>query len=160
MATPYGCPSTINPGPAPQSPHIIPSDEESISSHPPLPPSIDIDCIPQPLTKVPPTEPSNATLHKKSIDPLSICTLSLVHRDATNLPPIAPSLTTATCENRTKSKPLNLHLIFGCRQFHNQKHLTAATNAILVNSVLLLSTIGSFATIANPPKGKTIKKRC
>ena len=54
---------------------------------------------------------------------------------------------------------INLNCIFGCRQFRNQNHLTAATNSSLVNAGLLPSTIRSFATISNPPKGKTIKKR-
>ena len=37
--------------------------------------------------------------------------------------------------------------------------MTASTNASLVNSGLLSSTIGYFATITNPAKGKPIKKR-
>ena len=139
--------------------NIIPSDEDYFSSQPPLPPSIDIDCIPQPLTKVPPTETSYATLHKNSIELLTIRTLNLVHREATNLPPIPTSLTPTPCDNWTQFESLNLHRIFVCRQLRNQNHLTAATNASLVNLGLILSTIGSFATISNPPKGKTIKKR-
>ena len=67
MATLYGRPYMITPEPTPQSPHIIPSDKESISYKPPIPPSIDIDCIPQPSTRVPPNKPINATLHKNSI---------------------------------------------------------------------------------------------
>ena len=35
-----------------------------------------------------------------------------------------------------------------------------ATNASLTNSVILPSTIVSFADIVNPPTGKPIKKRC
>ena len=158
MDTPSGRPSMITPGTTPQSPNIIPSDEDSISSQPPIHPSIDIDCLPQPSNKVPPTEPRNATLHKNSIDPLSICTLNLVHIDATNLPRIPLSSTPAPCENRTQFESLNIHRIFGFRQFRNQKHLTAATNASLLNSGIIPSTIVSFATISNPPKGKTIKK--
>ena len=73
---------------------------------------------------------------------------------------ISPPLSTpAQCENRTQFESLNLHRIFGCRQFRNQKHITAETNASLVNLGLLPSNIGSFATIYNPPKGKPIKKR-
>ena len=37
--------------------------------------------------------------------------------------------------------------------------MTKATNASLVNSGLISSTIGSCATIANPSKGKPIKNR-
>ena len=159
MATPSGHPPTINTEPKTQSPHIIPSDEDYISFQHPLPTSIDIDCLHQHATKVPPTEPSDATLHKNSIEPLSIRTINLVHRDATNLTPIPPSSTPAPCENLRPLEYLNLQLLFGCRHSRNQKHLTAATNASLVNSGLLPSTIGSFATIANPSKGNTIKKR-
>ena len=159
MATYSGRPSTITPEPTPQSTHIIPSDEDSISSQPPLPPSIDIYCLPQPLTKVPPTEPSDATLNNNSIEPLSIRTLNLVHRYATNLPPLHLSSTPAPCDNQKQFESLNLHHIFGCRQVRNQRHLPTATNPSLVNSGLLPSTIVSFAAISNPPKGKTIKKR-
>ena len=67
MDTPSGRPSTITPDPTTQSPHIIPSDEDSISHKPPLPPSIDTHCLPYTSTNVPPTEPSNGNLHKNSI---------------------------------------------------------------------------------------------
>ena len=104
--------------------------------------SIDINFLPQPSTKVPYTEPIDATLHKNSIEPRSIRTLNIVHRDYTNLPPIPPSLTPEPCENWTQFKSLNLHRIFGCMQFRNQKHRSSATNASLVNPGLI-----SFATI-------------
>ena len=90
---------------------------------------------------------------------LSLCTLNLFHKDASNLPPIPPSSTPASCDNRTQFESLNLHHKFVCRQLSNQKHLTAATNASLVNSGLLPSTIGSFSTIANPAKAKPIRNR-
>ena len=114
---------------------------------------------PQPLIKVKASEPRDAILHKNSVEPLYIRTLNLVHKDANNIPPTPPSSTPAPCENRTQFNSLNLHRIFGCRQFRNQKHLTAATSVSLVNSGLLPSTIGSFSTIKNPAKGKRIKKR-
>ena len=158
MATTSDRPSTITPELPSQLPHITPSDEDSISSQPPLPHSIDIECLAQTLTKVPPIETSDATLHKNSIEPLSIRILNLVHIDVTNLPPIPPSSTPAPCNNQTQFEYLNLHCIFGCRQSRNQKHLTAATIAILENLGLLPSIIGSFATISKNPKGKTIKK--
>ena len=84
----------------------------------------------------------------------------MVHKEATNLPPIPPSSTPEPCKNRKYFEYLNPHQIFGCRKFRNEKHLTAETNASLVNSDILPSTIGSFATIANPTNGKTTKKRC
>ena len=155
-----GRPSMITPSKTPQSPHIIPLDEESLSSQPPQPPSIDIECLPPPKTKVSPTKPRDETLHKKSVEPLSIRNRNLVHKDATNLPPIYLSSKLAPCENRTQFESQNLHKIFGCRQFCNQKHLTTATNASLVNSGILPSAMGSFDTIANPNRGKTIKWRC
>ena len=159
MDTPSDRPSMITPQPKPQSPHIIPSYEDSTSFQASLPPSIDIEFLPQPLNKVLPTEPSNVTLHKNSIEPLSISTLNLVHRDDTNLTPIPPSSIPSPCDNQTQSEYLNIHHILGCRQFRNKKHLAAATNASLVKSGNLPSTIGYFATIANPPKGNPIKKR-
>ena len=63
MATPLGRPSTITTEPTLQSTHIIPSDENYISSQASLPPSIDIDCLIQSSTNITPTEPSDATLH-------------------------------------------------------------------------------------------------
>ena len=67
MDTPSGLQSKITPDTTPKSPYIITSYEESISSQPNLPLSLGIDCIPQPLTNVSPTKPSNATLNKNSI---------------------------------------------------------------------------------------------
>ena len=158
MTTPYGRPSTIALEPTPHSSHIIPSNEESISCQASLPPSIDIDCLPQYLTKITSTDPSDATVRKNSVEPLSISTINVVHRCARNLPPILPSSTPAPCDYWTQFESLNLHHIFGCRKFLNKKHLTTATNASLLNLGLLPSTIVYFATIANPPKVKLIKK--
>ena len=159
MATHSVRPYTSTPEPKPQSLHIIPSDEESISSYSSRLPSLNIYNQPQPSINIKSSEPSNEILHKNSVEPLSVRTLNLVHGYAKNLPPIPPSLTSAPCENRTQFESLNIHRIFGFRQFINQKHLTAATNASLVNSCLLPSTIGSFAAIVNTPKVKLIKKR-
>ena len=133
MATPSGRLSTITPDQKPQSPHIIPSDEESLSYKTPLLNSIDIGCLPPPPTKVPSTEPRDENLHKNSVETLSVHTINLVHEDITNIPPIPTLLTPAPCENRTQFKSLNIHRIFGCKQFRNKKHLAAETNASLVN---------------------------
>ena len=160
MATTSGRPYTITPESKPQSPHIIPSDDESISSQTSLLPSLNSDNQPQPPIKIKSSEPSDAILHKNSVEPLSIRTLNLVHKDANNLPPIPPSSTPAPCENRTQFDSLNLHRIFVCRPFINQKYITASTNTSMVNSGLLPSTIGFFATISNPPKVKPINKQC
>ena len=90
---------------------------------------------------------------------MSIRTLNLVRNNNTNLPPVPPSSTQVPYKNRTQFKSLNLHRIFVYYQFHNQKHLNMATNASIINSGLLLSTIASFGTILNTPKGEPIKKR-
>ena len=150
METPSGCPSTTNPEPKPQSTHIISSYDESISSQTSLLPYLNSYNQPQPLIEIKASEPSDTIIQKNSFKPLSIITLNLVHKDANNLPPIPPSLTPEPCDNRTQFESLNIYRIFGCRQFRNQKHLTAATNASLVNSGILPSTIGSFYIIANP----------
>ena len=157
--TPSGRPSTITPELTHQSPHIIPSDDESITSQPSLPESLQRDNQPQALINIKSSEHSDALLHKNSVEPLSLRTLNLVHKYASNLPPITPSSTPAPCKNRTQFESLNILRISGCRQFRNQKHMTAATNASLVNSGLLPSTIGSFVTTVNQAKGKPIKKR-
>ena len=121
--------------------------------------SLTIDNRPQPLTKIKASEASDAILNKHSVEPISIRFLNLFHRDANNLPLIPPSSTPAPYENINQFESLNLHHIFGWRHFRNQKRLTAATNESLVTSGLILSTIGSLDTIANPPKGNPIKKR-
>ena len=152
MTTPSGIPSTITPELTLQSPHIIPSDDESITSQTSLPESFQSDNQPKSLINIKASEPSDALLHNNLVEPLSLHTLNLVHKYASNLHPSPPSSTPAPCENITQFESLNPHRIFGCRQFRIQKHLTAATNASLVNSGLLPSTIGSFATIIIPEK--------
>ena len=159
MTTPSVRPSTITPELTHKSPNIIPSDYESITYQTSLPASLQSKNQPQYLINIKAIEPSNVLLHKNSVEPLSLHTLTIVHKDASNLYPIPPSSTPAPCDNRTKFELLNLHRIFRCRQFRNQKHLTAATNASLVNSGLLPSNIGFFVTIVNQAKGKPIKKR-
>ena len=136
MSTPSVRPSTITPEPKPQSSHIIPSDDESISSQTYLLTSLNSYNQPQSLIKIKASEHSDAILHKNLVEPLYIRTLRLFHKYSNNLPPIPPSSTPAPCENRTQFEFLNIHRIFGCRKFRNKKHLTAATDASLVNSVL------------------------
>ena len=137
MSRPYGCPSTITPAQTPQSTHIIPSDEESILSVPLLPTTTYFQSLPPSPLKVTTTKPIDETFHKNLVEPLFICTLNIVHNDATNLPLITPSSTQAPCKNRTQFGSLNLHKILGFRQFCNKKHLTAPTNASLVSPGLL-----------------------
>ena len=52
METPSGRPYIITPEPKPQSPHIITSDDESISSQTSLLPSLNSDNQTQPLIKI------------------------------------------------------------------------------------------------------------
>ena len=80
----------INPADNPQSTHIIPSDEDSICSKPPLPLTTDIQTVPPPPTKDPTTESSNETLHKNSVELLSIIDLNLVHNYANTLLTVPP----------------------------------------------------------------------
>ena len=91
MATPSGRPSTITPAHKPQSPHIIPSDDDYICSETPLPITTDIQRVTPPPTKDPTTEPSDEAIHKNSAEPFSIHTLNLVHKDTTNVPSVPPS---------------------------------------------------------------------
>ena len=130
-ATTFGCPSMVTLPDKLPLPHIIPSYENSISSEPPLHITTDVQSLPPPPTEYPTTEPSDETLHKNSVEPLSIRTLHLVNKKATNLPPVPPSQTPEPCKNRAQFESLNLHRIFGGCRFRNQKHFTAETNASL-----------------------------
>ena len=67
-------------------------------------------------------------------------------------------LTPSACENRTKFETLNLHRIFGCRKFRNYNLLTDAANGSLIQSGAVPPTLGDYATIATPPKGKPLRK--
>ena len=101
MTTPSGKPSTITTKLTHQSPHVIPSDDEFITSQTSLPSSLQSDNQPQYLINIKASEPRDALLHKNSVEPLSLRTLNIVHKDASNLPPIPPSSTPAPCDNRT-----------------------------------------------------------
>jgi hypothetical protein len=92
--------------------------------------------------------------------PLSQRILHAIHADPSALPPIPPSYTPGACENRTTFDALKLHKIFGCRRFRTQTHLIAASkNASLLAGGELPSTIGDFASITMPNRGKPITKR-
>ena len=86
MATPSGRPSTITSSDNLQSPHFIPSDKDYICYEPPLPMTTDIQHVPLPPTEDTATEPSDETLHKNYVKPLSISTINIVQKYATNLP--------------------------------------------------------------------------
>jgi hypothetical protein len=92
--------------------------------------------------------------------PLSPRLLRAIHSDPATLPPVPPYATPAAAGSRTTFDSLKLHRKFGCRRFRNQEHITSASsNAKLINTGVFPSTIGDFATITNPPRGKPIKKR-
>eukprot|EP00804_Cyclotella_cryptica_P009045 CCRYP_003142-RA/>CCRYP_003142-RA protein AED:0.35 eAED:0.14 QI:0/0/0/1/1/1/2/0/1801 len=92
--------------------------------------------------------------------PLPSRLLKAIHNDPSRLPPIPPYATSSAIESRTTFDSLKLHRIFGCRRFRNQEHITSASfNAKLLPHGEYPSTIGDFATITNPPRGKQIKKR-
>lgn len=103
---------------------------------------------------------SPAELAKWTARPLSKRLLTALHHDPTNLPDITPAYTPGACERRTQFNGLKLHKIFGCRKFRTQSHLIAASkNASLLAGGELPATIGDFASITMPSRGKTIKKR-
>ena len=139
-------------------PHIISCEKEYIYPLYYIPTIDEVRPPPTPPTEDLYAQPSNNNLHKNSTQPISKRTLHLEHHDISNITPVSPSYTPYNCKNITKFESLNIHMIFGCRRFRNQHYLTSATNASLVKSVLLPSTIGSFATIMNPPKEKSTKK--
>ncbi|KAL7549847.1 hypothetical protein ACHAWF_013106, partial [Thalassiosira exigua] len=116
--------------------------------------------MPAPAT---PTTPSptidEAALLQSAAKPISTRQLAKLHADPQSLPDVRPCNTPAACESRTKFETLKLHRIFGCRKFKNYKHLTSASaNGTLLHSGELPPSLGDFATIANPPRGKPIKK--
>jgi transposase InsO family protein len=70
---------------------------------------------------------------------------------------VPPAHTPGPAEHRTTFDSLKLHRIFGCRRFKNQNHLIAASsNAQLIKSGELPPTLGDFATINSPAKGKPL----
>ena len=82
-----------------------------------------------------------------------------LHSNPEDLPHIRPCNTATACENRTTFDSLKLHKIFGCCKFLNQQHLAhSSANAKLISTGELPATLGSFATITNPPAG--ITSRC
>eukprot|EP00804_Cyclotella_cryptica_P016077 CCRYP_004202-RA/>CCRYP_004202-RA protein AED:0.18 eAED:-0.12 QI:0/0/0/1/0.5/0.33/3/0/1917 len=92
--------------------------------------------------------------------PLPIRLLKSIHPNTSKLPSIPPYATPSATESRTTFDTLKLHRIFGCRRFRNQEHVTSASlNAKLLKTGDFPPTIGDFATITNPPRGKPLTKR-
>jgi hypothetical protein len=96
-----------------------------------------------------------------SSQPITTKLLASLHSDPSKLPPVPPANTPGPAEHRTTFDSLKLHRIFGCRCFKNQNHLIAASsNAQLIKSGELPPTLGDFATINNPAKGKPLTTPC
>jgi hypothetical protein len=120
--------------------------------------------IPSPPPPSEPPRPASPTsvitdedLISASSEQLSTKLLTSLHTDPANLPPVPLSHTPGPAEHRTTFDSLKLHHIFGCRHFKNQNHFIAASsNAKLIKSGELPSTLGDFATINNPDKGKPL----
>jgi hypothetical protein len=133
-------PSTSSARPATAPPTLIP-DDSSVASSPP------------------PASPPVPTHSDSPAKPLTPATLRKLHSNIEALPPVPPCATPSAVESRTTFDSLKLHRIFGCRRFRNPNHVIAASqNATLIFSGELPATLGDFATINNPPRGKPIKK--
>eukprot|EP00804_Cyclotella_cryptica_P030371 CCRYP_011900-RA/>CCRYP_011900-RA protein AED:0.20 eAED:-0.11 QI:0/0/0/1/1/1/3/0/1923 len=142
--------------------YIIPVPKCGRTAAPPRPLSI--------RSTTPPTDPatvSTESLHIPDKDlltttstPLPIRLLKSIHHDTSNLPSIPPYATPSATESRTTFDTLKLHRIFGCRRFRNQEHITSASlNAKLIKTGDFPPTIGDFATLTNPPRGKPLTRR-
>eukprot|EP00804_Cyclotella_cryptica_P026709 CCRYP_007942-RA/>CCRYP_007942-RA protein AED:0.35 eAED:0.34 QI:0/0/0/0.66/0.5/0.33/3/0/1904 len=118
----------------------------------------------------PPSDPATVStdvlhIHDKELltttsTPLPTRLLKSLHPDASKLPSIPPYATPSATESRTHFDSLKLHRIFGCRRFRNQEHITSASlNSKLVKTGEFPPTLGDFATITNPPRGKPLTKR-
>jgi len=83
-----------------------------------------------------------------------------LHANPDDIPDIGPCNTPTLCENRTTFDTLKLHKIFGCRRFRNQQHLASSSaNTKLISTGELPTNLGSFATITNPPAGKSSQRQ-
>lgn len=145
-------------------PTISEDNDDDISASPPPEAVSPASTTPSSTNEDSPASPTSVVeitedeLLSNTSKPLTTSTLAKLHHDPTNLPSVPPSATPAPCEHRTEFDSLKLHRIFGHRRFKNQKHITDAANAKLLHTGALPATLGSFATITNPPHGKTIKK--
>ena len=162
VSKPSSRPSTTVEPPS-TSVHIIPSDDDSTFETPtaddvtPTPSPSDVMASPPPPESESPI--TDDELAANTAAPLTSRTLKTIHHDPTSLPAVPPAYTAAPCESRTTFDTLAIHKIFGCRRFRNQCHVTDASNAKLIHTGELPATLGSFATIPNPPRGKPLKKR-
>eukprot|EP00956_Cyclotella_meneghiniana_P032302 scaffold88129_cov23-Cyclotella_meneghiniana.AAC.1 len=154
--------------------HLIepddPSDEDDdldkISYHIPTPKTTSVPQVPtQPTTPSATASPEPTVIEQSDLEasaskPLTKRIMDAIHHNPRDLPPIPPSYTPAACENRTTFDALKLHKIFGCRKFRTQSHLISASkNASLLAGGEFPPTIGDFASITMPARGKPITKR-
>lgn len=139
------------------------SSNVSLSSSPADPSSSSTDSSidgQSPSSSNSPTVPSDEDILQQASSPLPPSILKSLHHDPSQLPSIPPSSVAAPCEHRTEFDPLKLHRIFGCKQYRNQHHITAASsNASLLSTGSRPATIGDYTTLPRPPKGKPIRKR-
>jgi hypothetical protein len=76
---------------------------------------------------------------------LSSKTMSKIHNDSSNLPPVPPAYTPGPAECRTEFDSFKLHKLFGCQRFRNQQHIIASSvNAKILKSGELLPTLGDL----------------
>jgi hypothetical protein len=112
------------------------------------------------LSTPPPIVISDDELLQATSEPLTTKTLSSIHRDPSNLPPIPPSYTPGPAERRTTFDSLKLHRFFGHRRFRNPNHIIASSaNAKLLKCGELPTSLADFATINQPNKGKPLTKK-
>ena len=103
---------------------------------------------------------SDDELIQSSNAPLPKRTLQSIHHDVSKIPEVPPVYTPGPAEKRTLFDSLQLHRIFGCRKFRNQRHIIAASkNASLIKAGEMPKTLGDFTTINNPNKGKPLTRR-
>ena len=157
---------------AARSAHLIPPPDDSdivskINFHipdpkahplPSCPPSSD-QSLPHSTVPADSTIPTTTELNASALQPLSTCLLAQLHKDHHNLPEVPPAYTPGACEKRTKFDNLKLHKIFGCRKFCSHSHIvTASSNGSLINTGDFPDTLGDFATLTEPSRGKPIMK--
>eukprot|EP00956_Cyclotella_meneghiniana_P015761 scaffold24459_cov75-Cyclotella_meneghiniana.AAC.2 len=165
----FGHFTSAPPNPSARPVHVIPPENEmhQVKFNIPTPRSGPPPPATPPPTSPPPSPPttpepsviSDDELIAASSEPISTNTLQKLHHNTDSLPPVPPANTPGPAEQRTTFDPLKLHRIFGCRRFRNQQHVLAASaNAKLVKQGELPATIGDYATINKPDKGKPLTK--
>ena len=93
-------------------------------------------------SKHPRLAPSTTPTKVDSVSPSDISKMHL-H----NMPDICPCDTTYPSDTRRYFNPINIHIIFGCRQFRNPKHIASDNNnATPIGTGKPPTTLGAFTT--------------